>query len=85
MEAFLETPTSNFMDTPARSFTKNLSKKEIHEVFEETTTLLEQFSRDLEEQKEINNTKSSGLSSLSFLIVDYDDFKKFPLKKLSIQ
>ena len=51
MESFLEIPTQNLMDTPVGSFNGSLSKKEIHEVFDETTKLLEQLIRDLEEPK----------------------------------
>lgn len=51
MVSYLETPTLNFMDIPVGSFTRNLSKKDIHRVFDETKKLLEQLIIDLEEQK----------------------------------
>ena len=40
MEWLFETPVPNFMDTSVRSFTKNLSEKEIYEVSDETKQLL---------------------------------------------
>ena len=66
------------MDTPVRNFTKNLLKKKIHKFFGETIKLLE-----LEEQKQINNTKINELDNLSLLIADCEDFKEFTLKELT--
>lgn len=67
----------SFMDTPVRNFTKNLLKKKIYKFFGETIKLLE-----LEEQKQINNTKINELDNLSLLIADCEDFKEFTLKEL---
>lgn len=66
------------MDTPVRNFTKNLLKKKIYKFFGETIKLLE-----LEEQKQINNTKIKELDNLSLLIADCEDFKEFTLKELT--
>ena len=66
------------MDTPVRNFTKNLLKKIIYKFFGETIKLLE-----LEEQKQINNTKINELDNLSLLIADCEDFKEFTLKELT--
>ena len=66
------------MDTPVRNFTKNLLKKKIYKFFGETIKLLE-----LEEQKQINNTKINELDNLSLLIADCEDFKEFTLKELT--
>lgn len=66
------------MDTPVRNFTKNLLKKKIYKFFGETIKLLE-----LEEQKQINNTKTNELDNLSLLIADCEDFKEFTLKELT--
>lgn len=68
----------SFMDTPVRNFTKNLLKKKIYKFFGETIKLLE-----LEEQKQINNTKINELDNLSLLIADCEDFKEFTLKELT--
>lgn len=46
------------MNAPVKSFTKYLSlKKAIYEVFLQNNKLLEQFNRDLEEQKKINKKR----------------------------
>lgn len=66
------------MDTPVRNFTKNLLKKKIYKFFGETIKLLE-----LEEQKQINNTKINELDNLSLLIADCEDSKEFTLKELT--
>ena len=66
------------MDTPVRNFTKNLLKKKIYKFFGETIKPLE-----LEEQKQINNTKINELDNLSLLIADCEDFKEFTLKELT--